>query len=135
MMGKITFGQQEPKRIRLGMVFLAAGIVLVLWAWGSWIYRASTTTAVPPSVRVLDNHSGSVQDESPVVNQTEAAGLLPVFLMFGFILVIVFLVGSYVLVRTTRRYRAGLTRTRSPPTDTSDVWSMHQLPHDEGHDE
>ena len=64
-------------------------------------------------------------------DQTKVAKTLPIFLMFGFILVIIFLVFSYLIVRTTRRYRAGIFRKRAPPTDTKDVWSMHQLPKDD----
>ncbi len=57
-----------------------------------------------------------------------AYGLL---LLVGFLLVVVFLLGSYIAVRVSRRVRAESARKRALPTPTEDVWSMHRLPDDE----
>lgn len=121
----------DSNRFRFGIAFLAAGIVLVLWAWGSWIYRATGTTEGASSILSLDSSDEPLPGETADLDQAEFAKTLPVFLMFGFVLVIIFLVFSYLLVRITRRYRAGIFRKRAPPTDTKDVWSMHKIPKDD----
>lgn len=45
-------------------------------------------------------------------------------------LVVVFLVGSLVIVRSARRHRATLGEGRRSPTPVSDVWGMHRVPQD-----
>ena len=37
----------DHKRIRLALVFLLLGLLLLVWAWGSWAYRMSVSTATP----------------------------------------------------------------------------------------
>lgn len=121
----------DSNRMRFGIAFLAAGIVLMLWAWGSWIFRATGTTEGASSILSLDSSDDSLPGNTANLDQAEVAKTLPVFLMYGFILVIIFLVFSYLIVRTTRRYRAGISRKRAPPTDSEDVWSMHKIPKDD----
>jgi hypothetical protein len=49
-------------------------------------------------------------------------------LLVGFLLLLVFLVATYLLVRVGRRIRDNASRQRPPPTDVTDVWSMHKAP-------
>lgn len=49
-------------------------------------------------------------------------------LLVGFLLLLVFLVATYLLVRVGRRIRDNAGRKRPPPTDATDVWSMHKAP-------
>ena len=37
----------DQKRFRHGLTVLLAGIVLMLWAWASWVYRESNAKEVP----------------------------------------------------------------------------------------
>ena len=107
----------EQRRVTMGLAFLVVGLVLLMWAWGSWIYRASNT-AKPIAVSRAD---GDVEQTVKTV------GIAPGMLIGGVILVVVFLAASFVFVRASRRYRQSLARRGSPPTEASDVWSMHKL--------
>jgi hypothetical protein len=48
--------------------------------------------------------------------------------VWSLVLLLVFLVGSYALIRFSRRFGNYLFRKKSPPTKTEDVWKMHRLP-------
>ena len=126
----------EKHRGRLALLFLVIGVLLVLFVWFSWIYRASapterrsvgTTTAMQMVVRDdLEPHALPAVDQD---RRREAAVRLggPT-LLAGFLLMLLFLGGSFVIVRATRRYQAATLRRRGPPTVSDDVWSMHKLP-------
>ena len=49
-------------------------------------------------------------------------------LLWLFLLVLLFLVASLIILRTSRRFRATLEHRRATPTNTEDVWAMHRLP-------
>ena len=36
----------DEKRTRIGLGFLVAGTLLVVWAWGSWVFRTTETPEV-----------------------------------------------------------------------------------------
>ncbi|MCH9035590.1 MAG: hypothetical protein IID42_13995 [Planctomycetes bacterium] len=36
----------DEKRTRMGLGFLVAGTLLVVWAWGSWVFRTTETPEV-----------------------------------------------------------------------------------------
>ena len=117
----MIFGGQEQdsdqRRTTLGLAFLVLGLILLMWAWGSWIYRASNT-AKPIAV-------GRAEDTP---NDAEkAVRIAPSMLVGGVLLVVVFLAASFVFVRSSRRYRQSLGRRGAAPSNTSDVWSMHKL--------
>lgn len=121
----------EQHRIRAGILFLSFGIILLVWAWGSWIYRTSATgagtvgsEAVPAP---LDGAPGGSAEGARNPDATGVAKALPTFLGVGFLLVVVFFIGSFVIVRTLRKYREDLERKSPPPTDSEDVWSMHRI--------
>jgi hypothetical protein len=50
------------------------------------------------------------------------------FLLVGFVLLVVFLVASYAMIRGGRRLREAASRKRRPPTEATDVWAMHKAP-------
>jgi len=109
----------EQRRSRLGLLFLVAGVLLVLWAWGSWIYRTSTRAA--SGIVAVD-----VADDAPV-DAAKVIRAAPMVLLGVALVVLAFLVASYVFVRASRRYRQSLERRPNPPTDSTDLWSMHKL--------
>jgi len=111
----------DQHRKRLGLPFLVIGIVLILWAWGSWIYRASKSV----------EREGTVAQNviSPSPDTIRAVRLSPLVLMVGLFLVLLVLFGSYALIRVARRYRALADRKRPPPTPADDVWAMNKLRH------
>ncbi len=111
----------DPKRMRVGMLFLAVGLVLLLWAWGSWVYRASV-----PATDVSISAGSPSSAPSPDVER--AARASPAMLVGALLLVLVFLVGSYAIVRGSRRFREALLPSRPTPTASDDVWTMHKTP-------
>jgi ABC-type Fe3+ transport system permease subunit len=110
---------KEQHRMKIGLVFLVVGVLLVLWAWGSWIYRTSNRTE-GVAVAVDVTHDAPAE-------KVKAVRAAPMVLLSVTLVVLAFLVASYVLVRASRRYRMTLERRANPPTDTRDVWSMHKL--------
>ena len=117
----MIFGGQEQdieqRRTTMGLGFLVLGLVLLMWAWGSWIYRTSSRAQPIAVDRASDNAEESAR----------AVRIAPGMLLGGVLLFVVFLAATFVLVRASRRYRQSLTRRGAPPSDTSDVWSMHKL--------
>ena len=109
----------EQHRWRVGLVVLVAGILLTLWAWGSWAYR------LQPDPR-LEN---TILAE-PTPEQLHAASAMRWFLIVAFVIVAIGLFGSYVLLRMSRRYREAAARHPAPRTSYEDVWSMHKTSDD-----
>lgn len=48
MLGRPDF---EHNRIRLGVLFLIIGGILIIWAWGSWVFRATVPAHSIPMIR------------------------------------------------------------------------------------
>ncbi len=117
----MPFGESEQdaqqKRTTMGLGFLVLGLILMMWAWGSWIYRTSTT-ARPQII----GRSAETTEETE-----KAIRIAPSMLAGGVLLVVVFLAATFVFVRSSRRYRQSLTRRGAAPTSASDVWSTHRL--------
>lgn len=113
----------DQHRLRIGLVVLVTGVILMLWAWGSWAYRLS---AEKPDPRI-----GTRIVEAPTEQQVQAAGAMRWFLVVVFVVAVGGLLGSYVLLRMARRYRESANRSRPPATNYPDAWSMHRLPDDE----
>ena len=117
----MTLGMRgwDQRRTRLGLPLLVIGIILVLWAWGSWIYRAS----IP-----VERDGVVIQEVSaPSPDTIRAVRLSPLVLLVGLLLVLLALFGSHALIRAARRYRALAARKRPPPTPADDVWAMNKL--------
>lgn len=109
--------EADQRRTTMGLAFLVVGLVLLMWAWGSWMYRASSVAKPIAMGRVA---------EAPEQTQ-KVVGIAPGMLVGGVLLLVVFLAASFVLVRASRRYRKSLTRRGTSPSDSTDVWSMHKL--------
>lgn len=115
----MLFGEHEQdaqKRTTLGLAFLVLGLVLLMWAWGSWMYR--TSTAAKP---IAVSRSVDAGEESE-----KAVRIAPAMLVGGILLVVVFLAATFVLVRSSRRYRQSLLKRRGAATTSDDVWAMHR---------
>lgn len=122
----------EQYRTRVGFAILAVGMLLLFWAWGSWFYR--NWVPVHAQAEALAHRdalaNAETQHETDVqgAKDSTAARTLTFFLLTALVMVLVFSVGGYVLLRVTRRYRAAIDRKRPPPSDTRDLWAMNKLP-------
>lgn len=118
----MTFGSPgtDHNRTTVALVFLVVGILLLVWAWGSWMYR--TSVSVPPPVAA--EAAGSQERPAPV---GEDAMFRP-WLIVGAVLVLVVLFGGYVLIRSTRRSSEAGGRRKTPPSSGMDVSAGQRLP-------
>ena len=107
----------EQRRTMLGLAFLVMGLILLMWAWGFWIYRTSTR-AQPIAV-------GKATEDAD--DSAKAARIAPGMLLGGVLLFVVFLAATFVFVRSSRRFRSSLGRRARKPSDTTDIWAMHKL--------
>lgn len=115
----------SSQRTKVGLVFLGLGLLMLLWAWGNWIYRSSNGPAeISPVAADLAD-----VERSPAAMQAVKAS--PFVLMVALFLVVVFLVGSYAIVRGGRRFREALFHQKPKPTTAEDLWSMHKAPTEE----
>lgn len=107
-------------RLRIGTVVLVGGASLVLFGVGSWMYR--TSAVAPPTLR--DAAIDDAVSEPPTEPVVALARLLVIALIVAFVV----LFASLLIHRIARRHFANLRRSRSTPTDSTDVWSMHRTP-------
>jgi len=117
----MTLGMRgsDQHRKRLGLPLLVIGIILMLWAWGNWIYRASKSA---------EREGTIIQNvPAPSPDTIRAIRLSPLVLLVGLLLVLLVLFGSHALIRAVRRYLALADRKRPPPTAADDVWAMNKL--------
>lgn len=70
------------------------------------------------------------QVDAPAADGARTVRAMGFVLVAVLLLVLFFLLGSLIFVRSARRYRSGVERrSREPsPTESSDVWSMHKPP-------
>lgn len=111
----------ELHRNKIGAAFLLVGVVLILWAWGSWTYRtwsAAPAAAVAPA-----------EERPPDASRGAMVRTLPSFLIVVVVLVLIVLVGSFLLARWGRRLRDSRLQRATVSTPSEDVWHMHRLPH------
>jgi hypothetical protein len=108
-----------PPRTRVALVLLLLGLLMILFAWADYVFL--TASSVTPEVVARVNEPSA--DDS-----TRALEALSTLLVVGLLLTLIVLVGSHVLVRAARRYRAVGNRARSPATPSEDVWSLHRAP-------
>ncbi|MHC5108767.1 MAG: hypothetical protein ACYTHJ_02675 [Planctomycetota bacterium] len=113
----------EQRRFKTGLLTLIGGVLMIVWAWGLWIYRSTA-----PKARFVEEMADEGQ---PAVNSSAPASALAQLLIVALILAIVVLVGTLVIKRSWRRF---LTDGRSGKTTgashAGDAWSMHKLPDD-----
>ncbi len=63
----------------------------------------------------------------PLAESSRFVAAWSLFLLVGLILVLVVLLGSFILVRSSRRQRAALDHKPPPPTASEDVWAKYRL--------
>lgn len=116
----------DQHRITIGLVFLVLGVLLLVWAWGSWAYRTTSPEEVPAITQP--------DEDERVSHQQQVVSALALFLLIAFLLILVVLVGSLIIVRSARRYHAATNHKRAPPTVAEDTWVMHKLPPERNRD-
>jgi len=122
----MTFvGNESPQnRIRIGLAFLVTGTLFLVWALASWAYRNTLNPEPVTSVAQED-----VDRASPAPPSTEKiVRTLPMFLIIGGSLILVFLFGSYFLLRWARAYREAGIRSKRKASPSASVWDMHTVP-------
>lgn len=102
--------RHNPKSTLLPLVFLVFLSVV-----------APTSAGVPTTTAVPAIQPASIQDDPRI----RAWGRV---MLWGIVLVLIFLVGMTAIIIFSRRYMDYLNRTPHEPTSTDDVWSMHRLP-------
>ncbi|MBI4718286.1 MAG: hypothetical protein HY763_10810 [Planctomycetes bacterium] len=103
---------------RTGLIILVLGLVCVLLAWGSWVYRLSAEK--PDAVL---RAAGAAADTVP----ERAASGLGFLMAVALFLVLFALLGSYAILRAARRYRQATDRRPPLPSASDDVWSMRSV--------
>ena len=145
-MGFLT-ERNQASRVRAGLAVLVIGTLLVLWAWGNWLYRTTKLSEAGRNARAVrvDTPSPDVEPGRPRRTRpgnaavTEEAGepeknpalvrLAAAVLSVGALLILVYLFGSYAIIRSARRLRAKLREPEAPGADLPpDAWSMHRAP-------
>lgn len=71
--------------------------------------------------------AGTVPSEAA---RTKVAAAIAIAVLAGALVLLVFLVASYALIRSARRFRQAAGRDRPSPTLSDDVWAQHKLPED-----
>ena len=97
----------DEKRTRSGLVFLVGGTLLVVWAWGSWIFR----TTGPPEAPGEVINSGAPSEAAGAGGSMAGVGLAA---LAGLALV------GYLLLRRSRRRTARRDVLCAFPGDSSD---------------
>lgn len=113
----------ERTRVRFGILTLVVGVLMIAWAWGSWMYRMSVAAEGMEDVAAVEQ----VEPEEQIEDTTPALALARL-LMISFVLILVILLGTYGISRSIRRYQMRLRRERAPASDTTDIWATHRLP-------
>jgi len=126
----------EQYRTRVAFVFLIGGLALLFWAWGSWVFRASSPAMagrIPTAPQMID---GVRETEMSTAERSRVVrGGVAQFLLFGLALVMLVIFGTYTAVRASRRYRAASEAKQKKPLDRLDAWSMYKLPAEDDADE
>ena len=73
---------------------------------------------------------GWIDLPAPIAQSISPAGYMKALLMIGGVFM-VFVLGVFIFVRSSRRYRRRLLHERPPPTPSVDIWKMHRLPDDD----
>ena len=125
--GDMAFGEQvaEHRRVRQALLILLTGVAVLLVTVGLAMLR----TDAPAVVTVSETDTGVpvTQDEAT------SARAATVMLVYGSILLVVFVIAAITLVAASRSFRRQLTQGRGgkgEPTPSDDVWSQHRLPDD-----
>lgn len=110
----------ERHRARNGLIFLVAGFVLLLWVWGSWVYRTW-----PPGVMP------TMASAEPVESGAEQGSLsTPLLLVVASIVLLLALTGGYVLAKR-HSSRHGDLKEGKGRLSTSEEMSENRISRDD----
>jgi len=129
----MTVGTVNPNRRRttVGLILLVVGMLLILWSWGSWVYRAGVAEqedTLSPGTTSMAEDDSPPQTLSPEGSRVVQA--IPRLLMVTLVVVVIALFGTVAIRRAGRRYFETAARRRARPTRTDDAWSQYRLPDD-----
>jgi hypothetical protein len=79
------------------------------------------------------DESSDLATPSQDTNKKNARALSNVLLGIGAI-TLIFLIGSYILIRISRRTRGNILKTRPDSTDSTDLWMLHNVVNDDDDD-
>ncbi len=91
-----------------------------MWPLAVWLGTVGLET-LPVAQSMVDINDGG-GDERKIISA------LSLFVVVGLALILVFLLVTFVLVRSARRARASSARRGRQATASEDVWSMHRAP-------
>lgn len=106
--------RSDQSRSRVALVFLVVGVMLLLWSWGSWVYRTSASAGRAAVAMAPDDLEASV----PVGSGTAFRQ----WLVAGAVLMAAMAVGGYVLIRSGRRSSGAAVRDGTAVPSTEDAW-------------
>jgi ABC-type Fe3+ transport system permease subunit len=108
------------QRTRAALMLLLLGVTVLLVALGIAVLRGQ------PQPEEMIGAGGPPGPER--LGGKAQAMVATVTLLYGTILIVVFVVAAVALVAVSRGYRRRLQATRPAPTAYDDVWSRHKLP-------
>jgi len=107
--------------------------VFLMSLWPSWVMWGRLDWRIGAAMVDPTTAGGAVLEQ--LADPAKAAPALGLLLLIGFLLTLVFLLGTFVIVRSLRRYWAAAARRRCKQTPMDDVWAMHKPPPDVDFDE
>lgn len=123
--------ESEHRRFRVGLAFLVVGVLLLLWAWVSWLFRASVPDEPTRRGSGFSLLPAAYAAAGEALDPEKGLARASLILMTLLLLLIVGAFGAYAAVIAVRRHRELMAHRRSAPTANADVWAMHRLPDDE----
>jgi hypothetical protein len=111
----------DKRRIAMGLLLIGGLLVLisVVTTLNQQAERRRIEVKRPPASRPAS------------LREPERSVLARYWLAAAGGLVVVFLMGTWAMVRFRRRMVALITAKPAPPTPSDDVWQMHKLPEDD----
>lgn len=113
---------------------IATVLVLVVVFFPTSIRSFGDGRIPPGRDTIRESNVTRVAETERASDRAKLAPALSLFVVVGVILLLIFVLATYVLVRAVRRYRRALDRARATPTAAEDVWAMHKVP-DQSEDE
>ncbi|NOT01840.1 MAG: hypothetical protein HOP29_14575 [Phycisphaerales bacterium] len=118
-------GASHYERRRSGYAALAVGLFILLSAWVIAVNRA------PPGASVVaQSRDGAATGQK--LDPPDRNRILPAMgtgmLIWGAVLLFIFVVSTFAFIRVSRHYRRLLLHKPADPTPTADVWKMHKTP-------
>lgn len=118
-------GTSHYERRRSGYAALAIGLFILLSAWIIAVNRSPLGSAAVAEIRdgALSEHKLDPPDRNRIL-PAMSTGML----VWGIVLLFIFVVSALAFIRVSRHYRRLLLHRPADPTPTADVWKMHKTP-------